>query len=62
MIRLLNFAHGVVYWQNGILLADSGGKALVELQQVNALAKGTSKRETHERIDTNQSADFLLLL
>jgi hypothetical protein len=45
MIRLLNFAHGVVYWQNGILLADSGGKALVELQHVNALSKGKKKEE-----------------
>ncbi len=40
MIRLLNFSHGVVYWQNGILLKDASGKALVELHYVNALTKG----------------------
>lgn len=48
MIRLLNFAHGVVYWQNGILLADAGGKALVELQHVNALTKGNKRDEMRE--------------
>jgi hypothetical protein len=31
IVRLLHFASGVVYWQNGILCMDSSEKALVEL-------------------------------